>query len=280
MADIQWQPMDLPSRGVLYRHPETREPLLPEGKVLLRKMMTEEDAILLSQGHQGLDRMTKIVTNCCQIPGHTDPKDPFNVGTLLITDRMAVLLALRTLTFRTPWYRYTFRCQFCGATVKASVNLATDLPERNPETIAYELVEKGRIADPSEFVLEEPIEVHLPDSGIDLQVRFLRGVDEERIAKRAKRVRMATNDAADSSYLLRLALQIVRVNGEEMRDAEKELFVRRLSSEDSAHLRIQVDELEPGLDLTVYPSCTACGADNEMSLPFTAEFFRPTNLHA
>ena len=39
------------------------------------------------------------------------------------------------------------------------------------------------------------------------------------------------------------------------------------------------DDIEPGLDTNVFPTCKGCGGDNKLALPFTAEFFRPTRLH-
>lgn len=281
MAELNWQPMDLPSRGVLYVDATTKAPLLPEGKVLLRKMTAHEESILMSQGSQGLDRIGKIVTNCVNIPGaQGEDGTKLTPADFLMTERMAILLALRALTFQTTWYSFTFRCQYCNQTAKATENLA-DLPERNPETIAYKLLEEGKIKSLDEFTLAEPIEVNLTDSGHVLLVRFLRGTDEERIAKRSKRTRMASNDMGDQSHIYRLALQIVAVDDEDnWPDAKKEAFVRQLSAGDTARWRIAVDDKEPGLDLTVYPACNACGADNEMSLPFTAEFFRPTSLQS
>lgn len=281
MAQLSWQPMDLPSRGVLYLDPTTGESLLPSGKVELRKMTAQEESILLSQGSQGLDRIAKIVTNCVRVPTLAQNEQPPLVpDDFLLTDRMALLLALRALTFQTTHYTFTFRCQFCNQTAKATEDLA-DLPERNPETIAYAMLEAGKIDALADFTLAEPITVSLPDAGQDVDVRFLRGHDEAKIAKRSKRTRMASNDMGDQSYIYRLALQIVAVDGDsEWPSAKKEAFVRQLSGGDTARMRIAVDDVEPGLDMTVYPSCTACGADNELSLPFTAEFFRPTSLQS
>lgn len=281
MAELNWQPMDLPSQGVLYLDPETRESLLPNGKVELRKMTAQEESILLSQGTQGLDRIAKIVTNCVRVPTFAqNEKSALTPDDFLLTDRMAILLALRALTFQTTHYTFTFRCQFCNQTAKASEDLA-DLPERNPETIAYKMLEEGKIDALEDFKLAEPITVHLSDAGKDVDVRFLRGHDEAKIAKRSKRTRMASNDLGDQSYIYRLALQIVAVDGDDgWPPAKKEAFVRQLSSGDTARMRIAVDDVEPGLDMTVYPTCAACGADNELSLPFTAEFFRPTSLQS
>ena len=279
MADILWQPMSLPSQGVLYKDKNTGDELLPGGKIEIRKTRGQEDAILLSQGLDGLDRIAKIINTCSRIPkAKSDQPDRLTQLDLLLTDRMAILLALRTLAFNTPWYNYVYKCQFCSKTTKAWINLIEDLPERSPETMADNLFAAGEIDNPDDFVLDEPLTLDLVDEGVTIQARFLRGYDEVKIAKRAKRLAMTSNDLGDQSAIYRQALQIVTINGEEAKDAHKEAFVRQLSSGDLALLRIAVDDLEPGLDLRIFPTCDKCGADNELSLPFTAEFFRPTVL--
>jgi hypothetical protein len=279
MADIHWQPMTLPSQGVLYCDPNTTDELLPGGKIEIRKTTGNEDAVLLSQGLDGLDRIAKIINTCSRIP-KTDPSAPERITQLdlLLTDRMAILLALRTLAFNTPWYNYSYKCQYCNKTTKAWINLVEDLPERSPESIADTKFAAGEINDPSEFTLREPITLDLVDERVQIQVRFLRGHDEAKIAKRAKRLAMTSNDLGDQSAIYRQALQIVTIDGEERKEAHKEAFVRQLSSHDLAQLRIAVDDVEPGLDLRIFPTCDKCGADNELSLPFTAEFFRPTTF--
>lgn len=278
MAEISWQPMTLPSQGVLYRDPETGEELLPGGKIEIRKTRGQEDAILLAQGLDGLDRIAKIIHTCTRIPRAPEAPERITQQDFLLTDRMAILLALRVLAFRTPWYQYMYKCQFCNKTDKAWVNLAEELPERSPEAIADAKFAAGEISDPGDFELREPLVLDLEDEGVTIQARFLRGYDEAKIAKRAKRLALASNDLGDQSSILRQALQIVTIDGEERKEAHREAFIRQLSSGDLAQLRIAVDDIEPGLDVRVYPTCNRCGADNELSLPFTAEFFRPTAL--
>lgn len=278
MAEIHWQPMTLPSQGILYRNQDTGEELLPGGKIEIRKMRGQEDSILMASGLDGLERISKIVNMCCRVPTEAGAEPKIGQEKFLLTDRMAVLLALRALAFNTPWYHYAYKCQYCNKTDKAWLNLAEDLPERTPESIGLDKFAKGEISDHKDFLLEEPISIDLVDERVPIEVRFLRGTDESKIAKRAKRLAMTSNDIGDPSTIYRQALQIVTINGEEKADAHKEAFVRQLSAHDLAQMRIAVDDVEPGLDLRVFPSCSRCSADNELSLPFTAEFFRPTSL--
>ena len=241
-------PVLLPSRGILYGDK------LPDGVVHVRRMGTAEESMLFSQGSQGVDRVASVLKLCTRLPAGLEHPE------LLLQDRMALMFALRVHTFG-PLYKMSFRCAYCKEVVKHSANLIEDLNDK---------VSKSDVV--------EPIAVHLPESNKDLTLRFLRGSDEDRIAKFSKRMRMASNDAGDPSHVYRLALQIVTVNGAELNQQDREAFVRSLSAGDSARMRIAVDDQEPGIDTTLYPTCTACGATNEMELPFTAEFFRPTSM--
>lgn len=264
-SEIGWIPAKLPSRGILYDNK------IPDGVVQLRKLTAREESILAAQGSEGLERMDLIIKNCVKLPNGYAHMD------LLMTDRMSLLLSLRSITFGTH-YSFTYKCSFCNATHKAEIDIHEELDENTPESIAMKMFEKELIESPDDFALEEPIEVELPDCGKLLHVRFLRGSDESKIAKRSKRLRMQSNDPADESYIHRIALQIITIDGERDNLAMHEMFVKRLTSLDTSTLRIKVDDLEPGIDLRVYPQCRSCNGVNEMAMPFGGEFFQPTTL--
>jgi hypothetical protein len=262
----------LPSRGVLYKDGDTGDDLLPGGEIQVRKLTAKEESILMNQGARGVERIAILLKNCTKLPSAKLTHDD-----LLITDRLAILLAMRTITFG-PNYAFTFRCQFCGNTGKANVNIMDDLEERTPEKIAEDLLLKGKIESVNDFVLEEPFDVPLDDCGKVVSLRFLRGTDETRIVKRSKRMAMQSNDPSDPSYLYRIALQIVAIDGESQNIATTEAFVRDLTAGDTARIRLAVDDTEPGIDLKVFPTCPSCGGENERMMPFDAEFFRPSVL--
>jgi len=270
MAELGWTPARLPSRGILNLHPETGETLIPDGEVQIRKLTTREESILLSQGAQGLERLDIIIKNCVKVPNGVHPK------TLLITDRMALILALRTITFG-PVYSFTYKCPHCNRMSKTTVDIVEELDEDTPERIGFKMFEKGLVDDPKDFEIKEPFTVELPDEKVTVSLRFLRGDDEKKIAQRSKRMRMQSNDPNDPSHIYRIALQIVEVNGIKNPVAETEMFAQKLTAGDSKVIRNKVDAVEPGIDLRVYPTCRNCGADNELGMPFTAEFFRPTD---
>jgi len=240
----------LPSRGVLYGG------LIPDGAVEVRKLTVQEISILESQGSGGIERLNTVLRSCCRLPN-----PGIHHGQLLITDRMAILLALRTFTYG-PLYNFQYKCMFCGSVCKSTVNIAEDLEEHEADD-----------------ELKEPITVELKDSNSVVMLRFLRGDDEDKVAKYAKRVKMQSNDQGDPSSMHRIALQIVALNGDEKVELRRrEDFVRGLTAADLIRLNKAVDEKEPGLDLTVFPDCSSCGSTNELNMPFTGEFFRPTNV--
>ncbi len=271
MAELGWVPAKLPSRGLLNPHPENGTSLIPDGEVQIRKLTTKEESILLSQGAEGLERFDIILKNCTKMPNGVKPLD------LLITDRMALVLALRTHTFG-PHYSFNYKCQYCNQMSKYNLNILEELDENTPDSIADKLFTEGKIDSVDDFKLEEPFPVELLGAGKTVRLRFLRGHDEKKIASRAKRMMMQSNDPSDPSHIHRLSLQIVEVDGEKMVQAEAERFIRSLEADDSARIRIAVDKIEPGIDIRVYPTCRACGATNEMGLPFSAEFFRPSSI--
>jgi hypothetical protein len=244
MAEFAYFKTHLPSRGVLYGG------RVPEGTVEIRKFSSEEMAILNQQNVPLLERTFALIARATRTPGN------FPVLDLLLTDRMALLFAIRALTFGGR-YSFRFRCTACGKMSKGSVDTAEDLTMRQASDD-----------------LSEPITATLPDSKSMVTLRFLRGTDEERIVKRAARLQMQSNDPGDPSYFHRLALQIVTIDGAELNLEAREQWVRKQTALDIEHIVRAVDAVEPGIEMKVVLPCTVCGLDNETVLPFTADFFR------
>lgn len=249
MAELGWTDFLLPSRGHYY------DGKLPDGRVQLKPMGAKQHTLLLQQGGGTIGKIDAIVDTCCKLPAGITHKD------LLLTDRLAILLAIRTKSFG-PIYSFRWRCAECGKHTHSTVNIAFELDEKTP-------AEADR----------EPIEVTLPDAGNLLQVRFLRGRDEEAAMRNAKRVQMSSNDNLDPSHLGRIALQLVSKDGEAFENAVvKHRFVESLTARDLIVLENAVAKQEPGVDLTLVLDCSQCDASNRMAMPFTGEFFRPRDL--
>ncbi len=238
----------LPSQGRLYAG------RIPDGRVYLRRMTAEQAARLLTSGTPD-DRVSHILKATCRLPGGFDHKD------LLVGDRMYLLIAERCLTYGSA-YKITFKCPYCGNLNKDHVvDLAKDLTER-----------------PAGADLSEPVQIALPDSGKSVSMRFLRGTDEEAIKRHAKRsAATGGGEGDDAAYLHRLARLLVLVEGEDPGDiVVRERFIGGLPAGDVVHIDNTMEGLEPGVDISIAPECHKCGTPNDMVLPMTAEFFRPT----
>jgi hypothetical protein len=204
------------------------------------------------------DRINKIIDNIAKLPNGFKHKD------LLVTDRLAILLGMRMLSFGTK-YAFQYTCEACKQNVKHECDLLEDLENKKPED--------GEV---------EPFVFHLPDCNKDVAFRFMRGYDEEAVMKYAKRISSsATNDPSDPSNLHRQARLIMKINDEEPGDMViKEKFCREISARDSIIIDNEISAREPGINLELHPECSKCGYTNEIKLPFTLEFFRPSTLRA
>ena len=239
--------VELPSRGIVYGN------ALPGGTVDLRPLTTAEEAILYNQASMGVEKIDQIIRACYL------SKDALDAEELLITDRFYILLMLRTRAFGGQ-YDFPVKCQYCPQQFKHSLNIGEEL-EITP--MADDVV--------------EPHTVILPKCGDTINIRLLRGKDERAVAKYTKRMRMKSADPSDPSFLYRMSRMLVEVNGVEKGLTDAERYVRGLEMSDSVHWQNEAERIEAGVDLTVYARCPGCGSENEMQLPFTAEFFRPTS---
>lgn len=253
-----WTDVTLPSRGFFYGD------AVPDGKAQVRKLTMDEQAKLQSAGLDPVQRIAGIIRVACRLP-----RD-FPADNLLITDRQALLLYQRVYTLG-PSYTFTYRCPGCGKSVKHTTNILNDLEETTPAEAADAL---SRLDPPQE--LAEPFHVELPDAGVVVECRFLRGTDVSEVVKRAKQFRMASVDNSDPSAIIRLALVINAVNGERLDTRRKEQMVRGMTLGDSLRIEHATELRETGVDTTVRPSCSLCGFEAEIDMPFDATFFRPT----
>lgn len=245
------QPCTLPSKGRPYGD------RIPNGVVQIKQLSAGDLSMLFSQGNEA-DRVERIIRAVTTIPGGVKHSD------LLLSDRMGILLAVRIISFGAK-YGFEYTCKSCGADCKHTCDLLQDLHEREFE---------GDCSPTFDIVL--------PDCGHTVTLRFVTGADERAIMTRTKQtVAKSVGDPGDPSALFRQATVISRIDGNDAGDIiARETFVRNLSARDSIIIDNEIEAREPGIDLTVRPECQRCGAENELVLPFTLEFFRPRTLRA
>lgn len=256
-AELGWSQVPLPSRGRFYGD------ALPGGVIQLRPLMAEETAMLATQGGSPLDKMVAVLRACGRF-GQLDIDD------MLATDQLMAAIALRSVSFGNE-YSFDYYCDRCQAKQRATVDVARDCNER--------------VVAPD---LEEPFKVALPVCKKTVACRFLRVKDLKLVLSNARRMRqqgakqtkLQTVDTEEAtSYLYRIALTLVAVDDVPFKNVlEKDGFLRKLTARDLLTIERTITKLEPGVDTDVFLACSKCGAENEMTIPFSAEFLRPTDL--
>jgi len=256
---LDYKSVKLPSRGVFYGG------ALPDGGVEVRPLTVDEESLLFASGGDATEKVHRIIRQCVRFP------DGFRISDLLLTDRMAIMLYLRVLSYG-PSYNFRWRCPYCNAANVSEVNLADDLKDTTPEDVEATVRRRYSVPD---FRVDEPLDVALP-SGKSLSIRFLRVSDDRTIQQRVRQGR-SKGGAGGLEYVLTIALSVVSIGGrEDLRVTEREEWVRRLSARDGMYLRNFRDDAETGIDTTVHPTCSSCNGDADFPLPLDAEFFRPT----
>lgn len=276
MSEVGYTPLILPSQGVLYTDSEGAS-LVPDGRVHVRQLSVRENSILYETGVQVNERVNQIIKLACKLPdsaiqGGMQHED------LLVTDRLAILIGLRLVTFDGK-YSFKWKCDECGASNTEHTDLRESLNEITPEKIAERLLRAGEITEDEAkaFILAEPIKVKLRDAGREVGIRFLRGKDEEALTRFTRKAKSSKN-VADDPLVYRLGLQIATLDGEKLGGRQKDEFIRSLTMRDIREIEIASEKYETGIDMGLLVDCRSCGATNQKDLPITAEFFRPTEL--
>lgn len=258
MAEFQ---ITLPSRGIFDGDK------MPGGKISLHSMTTREQGIMYSQGVDALKRFDLILSNCVVKAG-------LPVGEWLMTDRLYAMVNLRMRSFGGD-YEVPMRCASCREQYRQSINLAKEISLRTYVEAKDVTPEEFEQVIPLGANPPQPMTFTLPICKDTLTFRFLRGRHEEQISRQSKRVSMQSVDVGDPSLPLRLGLMIEKINDEDMAPHLKHQYIQSMDVGDMEAFSAEVENLESGLDLTVHTRCTSCGYEEEVTLPLTAEFFRP-----
>jgi len=223
------------------------------GEITIRAIGTQEEKIFYgSADERALD---KVIQKCIVEPEGLDAND------LTSVDKNFIMFRLRMLTYG-DIYEFPYVCSECREKNYYEVDLTT-LP-------VYYL-------DDTDF--EEPYEFTLPVSQKVIGIKLLRGRDLLDIEQHSKRLnkKMASTMEGDISYILRMAQFIVTIDGEELPFPQKKMFVESMHGKDSAYFWHKLNSIEVGYDTTLYRTCgnPRCRIETEISLPMSAEFFRP-----
>jgi hypothetical protein len=113
--------------------------------------------------------------------------------------------------------------------------------------------------------------VVLPRTGITATFRLLNGYDEKKISSGAE---LDKKQKVERNVTRQLSSMLVAANGDSSAQAINYL-VENLPSVDSRHLRMAYRQTAPNVDLTQHFECSACGHEQDMEVPLSADFFWP-----
>jgi hypothetical protein len=253
----------LPSKGIFY------EGQLPEGKVKCYLWDTEIEEIFSSGFGSSSSLISEVLDRCLELP--------FKSTELLTGDRYYAFMALRSESYGGE-YTFPFSCSNCNLKFKKTIDIMTDL-----ETVTT----------PDDA--KEPFSVDLPECGLNVQFRLLRGSDEEDIDNYVERVYQKKVEkgmklgrggtvlnvggkrkkTSNPVYKYRLAKHIIGVNGEVFDFDQSLELINGLIGKDSLTLRRAINDNDPRLDIRIEIECPRCEFDNESVLPFTSDLISP-----
>lgn len=251
----QFFTVPLPSRGKFYGDDLLEHLVDGEDGVSIevRPLKGTDEAYLTSRSMDAIGRINAMVESAIV-------NREIKIDSLLSDDRFAILVYLRARM--ADRFAFSLQCQSCREQFKTEVSISSDLDMKFASDDAT-----------------DPFTISLPYAENELTVRHLRVKDESRITKeiKARRLRNANPEHANHE-LLTLAYQVTAIDGETYGIPQVEGFLREIDLGDYNHLRNSIREQSFGIDLDIIKNCSHCGFANETTLPFNAEFFRPSTV--
>lgn len=229
----------LPSNGFLYGGKIPTE-------LTIQNLTSDEESMLYgSAGDKAIDSIVKSIV-----------KEDIDVNELTVFDRHFILMKGRILTYG-PMYPIEVKCA-CGNSFHYDVDLNNlpvyDLdPGFENSWDIQKLPQCGKV-----------VTLHIPD-GYEM-------TEMERIVKR----RCAKYGLVEGRerYKANIAMNILKIDGEDVAPEMALQFVSELSGMDSSFLKKEINKLEVGYDTFITVPCPKCGEDVSLRLPMTADFFR------
>tara|TARA_R110002074_G_scaffold93166_1_gene203582 strand:- start:1699 stop:2535 length:837 start_codon:yes stop_codon:yes gene_type:complete len=240
--------VELPSKG---RYP-TGHPLSGQDTIEIRYMTAKDEDLLTNRSllKKGLaiDRVIDNLIKDNTIKGET----------LYIGDRNAVLIYARASAYGNI-YKTKVSCPSCGATSKQNFDLNEHHIYHGDEYEDFGI----EITDRMSF------KTTLPLSKIVAEIRPLLGVDERQIVKGNK-----GKTSMDSLVTNQMKQFTMSFNGHNDKKVINHV-VDNMTAMDSKHLRNVFKAISPDLQIRDLFGCDECGHEEEMTVPFGADFFWP-----
>jgi len=240
--------VDLPTKGKFY---SKDHPLHNVDTVEIKYMTAKETDILTSKQllkkGVAVDRMLQSLILDKRI----------KIEELFTGDKNAILIAARISGFGQS-YDATVTCRSCNAISDQSFNLGEVKSKEPPEDANYG--ENGTFF------------ITLPQTKIRAEARLLTGLDEKRLSDKSDKKRKLK--LPESLLTDQLKSVIVSLNEVTDRSTVEE-FVDVMPAQDSNYLRNEYDKMRPDIDLSYQFDCEQCDSLNDISIPFSVNFFWP-----
>jgi len=239
--------VELPSKGLFY--PEGH-PLHGRATVEIKHMTTKEEDILTNQSYikngVAIDKLLRSVL--------VEPR--MNIADMHVGDKNALTVACRVHGYG-PEYKTKTVCPSCGHQGMYTFDLS--VLENNDFENGME--EFGAIPDYENGL----IKMTIPRTKTQLELRVLK--EDTNTNQKSKK----KNSAFVTNQYFRM---IHSVNGNTNPTYVRK-YIESMSALDSRFLRAAYSKIVPGVDFTHEFECDECGAEVEMEVPLTAEFFWP-----
>lgn len=247
LMNVPTQPLDLPSRGLLY--PESSP--LSSGQVELYLPTAMHEDILTNKNfiQQGIviDKFLQAI-----IASKIDYND------LLIGDKNAIMIGARILAYGS---NYTFKYTPQGSSISEDVTV--DLSKLKEKEIDWASVKKGF----NEFDVELSISKKL------VTYKILSHKDEMAIEAEIKGLQKI-NKNLSSDTTVRLAHSIVAVDGDRDKKVIRD-FVKLMPIRDSQELKKEVSKNTPDIVMKFDFTLSNGEVVEGLNIPLTVDFFWP-----
>jgi len=245
----------LPSQGKYY--PEGH-PLHNEEAVEIKFMTAKEEDLLTSQSllERGLvlDRLVESLLVNKRIRSRD----------LLICDRDAILIQARASGYG---YDYTTSivCKNCATTDSYNYDL-------KEASVQSPLSPNDLLEMRTEHMGNGIFSATIPTSNVDITFKLLNGHDEKQMTDASARRKKKKQD--NQLITTQLKLMLTSVMGHEEPDLISR-FADSLPLRDSRFLRKLYETVAPSIELRQEFVCAECGHEDDITFPFTTDFFWP-----
>ena len=238
--------VSLPSKGLLY--PENSP--LRSGKIEMKYMTAREEDILTNanfiKNGTAIDKLLQSLI-----------VSPINFDELLLGDKNAIMVAARILGYGAE-YEISKIHPETGMESEGII----DLSKIEDKHLNKDLIIDGK----NEF------EFTLPTSKIPVTFKLLTHVDENKIDKEIEGMRKL-NKA--TSGTIRLKYTILSIDGDYERKSIRDFVDTQLLARDARALRKYINEIQPGIDMSVDVEFKDGYVESGVALPISLNFFWP-----